>query len=148
VLTVAAAIALAHEDNVLDLDPTAKDSLGMPVIRITAEYKDNEKKIGRYVAEKMRRWYMDAGAIAVQGDGNVGTAMGVSTHAYGGTRMGDNQETNVVNRWGLSHEVPNLAILGGATFPTSGNHNPTETIEALAWRTAEHIAKHWKSITT
>jgi hypothetical protein len=36
-----------------------------------------------------------------------------STHAYGDTRMGDNRETNVVNRWGFSHEVPNMGILGG-----------------------------------
>ena len=34
--------------------------------------------------------------------------MGPATHAYGGTRMGDNPETNVVDRWGFSHEAPNL----------------------------------------
>ena len=118
----------------------------MPVIRITAEYKENEKKIGRYIAEKMRKWYMDAGAIAVQGDGNVGTTMGVSTHAYGGTRMGDNQETNVVNRWGLSHEVPNLGVLGASVMGTSGARNPTLTAQALAWRTADYIAKNWKTL--
>ena len=28
--------------------------------------------------------------------------MGPSTHAYGGTRMGKNPETNVVNEWGFS----------------------------------------------
>jgi choline dehydrogenase-like flavoprotein len=29
---------------------------------------------------------------------------------------------------------------------TSGAHNPTHTVQALAWRTAEHIVKNWKSI--
>jgi choline dehydrogenase-like flavoprotein len=47
----------------------------------------------------------------------------------------------------MSHEVPNLAILGGSTFPTSTAYNPTHTIEALAWRTGEHISKNWKAIT-
>jgi hypothetical protein len=28
----------------------------------------------------------------------------------------------------------------------STGYNPTHTIEALAWRTGEHIAKHFKSI--
>ena len=32
---------LPYEDNYLDLDPTMKDPLGFPVIRITAEYKNN-----------------------------------------------------------------------------------------------------------
>ena len=124
----------------------AKDALGFPVIRITAEYKDNEKRIGRYVAEKMRQWYMDAGAVAVQGDGNPVGTMGVSTHAYGGTRMGKNPETNVVDAWGMSHEAPNLGILGASVMGTSGARNPTLTAQALAWRTADHVLKNWKSI--
>ncbi|HET9832493.1 MAG TPA: GMC oxidoreductase, partial [Vicinamibacterales bacterium] len=71
---------------------------------------------------------------------------GVTTHAYGGTRMGENAETNVVNRWGFSHEVPNLGILGASVMGTSGARNPTLTAQALAWRTAEHLVKNWKSI--
>ena len=54
--------------------------------------------------------------------------MGVSTHAYGGTRMGDNPETNVVNRLGFSHEVPNLGVLGASVMGTSGARNPTLTV--------------------
>jgi choline dehydrogenase-like flavoprotein len=69
-----------------------------------------------------------------------------STHAYGGTRVGDNRETNVVNRWGFSHDVPNPGILGASVMGTSGAHNPTPTAQALAWRTAEHLATNWASI--
>jgi len=72
--------------------------------------------------------------------------MGASTHAYGGARMGDNAETNVVNRWGFSHEAPNLGLLGASTMGTSGAHNPTLTAQALAWRTAEYLVKNWKSV--
>jgi len=36
------------------------------------------------------------------------------------TQMGDNAETSVVNRWCLSHEVPNLGILGASVMGTSG----------------------------
>jgi gluconate 2-dehydrogenase alpha chain len=135
---------LPYEDNFLDLDPAVKDPMGLPVIRITAEYKDNEKRLGAFIQDKMAQWYMEAGAIAVE-KGPVGTQL-PSTHAYGGTRMGDNPETNVVNRWGFCHEVPNLGILGASVMGTSGAHNPTLTAQALAWRTAEHLAANWRTV--
>src|SRR5262249_47350511 len=78
---------LPYEDNYLDLDPAVKDPLGFPVCRITAEYKENERRLSAFTQDKMEQWYREAGAIAVQ-RGPVGGAMGVSTHAYGGTRMG------------------------------------------------------------
>jgi gluconate 2-dehydrogenase alpha chain len=137
---------LPYEDNFLDLDPAVKDPLGFPVCRITADYKDNEKKVAAFIQDKMEQWFMAAGAIAVE-KAPVGT-MGPSTHAYGGTRMGDNAETNVVNRWGFSHEAPNLGVLGASVMGTSGARNPTLTAQALAWRTADYLAKNWKRITT
>jgi len=136
---------LPYEDNFVDLDPVAKDPLGLPVARITGEYKENERKIASFIQDKMEQWYRAAGAIDIS-RGGTGGAMGPSTHAYGGTRMGDNVDTNVVNRWGLSHEVPNLGVLGGSVMGTSGAHNPTLTAQALAWRTAEYVSKNWKRI--
>ena len=135
---------LPYEDNYLDLDPVVKDPLGFPVCRITADYKQNERRLADFIQDKMVQWYRAAGAIATEKTA-VGT-MGPSTHAYGGTRMGDNPETNVVNRWGFSHEVPNLGVLGASVMGTSGARNPTLTAQALAWRTAEYLAANWKSI--
>jgi gluconate 2-dehydrogenase alpha chain len=135
---------LPYEDNYLDLDPLVKDPLGMPVCRITADYKENERKVGLFIQDKMETWYRAAGAIEVL-KGPIGV-MGVTTHAYGGTRMGDNADTNVVDRWGFSHEAPNLGVLGASVMGTSGARNPTLTAQALAWRTAEHLVKNWKTI--
>ena len=59
---------------------------------------------------------------------------------------GRQPETNVVNRWGFSHEAPNLGVLGASVMGTSGAHNPTLTAQALAWRTAEHLAKNFNGI--
>ena len=114
------------------------------MIRITADHKQNEKQLGAFIQDKMVQWFMEGGAIAVE-KGPTGT-MGLSTHAYGGTRMGDNRETNVVNRFGFSYEVPNLGIVGASVMGTSGAHNPTLTAQALAWRTAEHLAGNWNAI--
>lgn len=138
---------LPYADNYLDLDPRVKDPLGIPVVRITAEFKENELKIAEFTQDRMEEWYREAGAIDIVRAG-LGSTMGTSTHAYGGTRMGDNPQTNVVNRFGFTHDVPNLGILGASVMGTSGARNPTLTAQALAWRTAEHLVENWERITS
>jgi gluconate 2-dehydrogenase alpha chain len=135
---------LPYEGNYLDLHPSITDPFGFPVCRITADHRDNERKVAEFMQDKMQQWFLEAGAIATVRQ-PVGT-MGPTTHAYGGTRMGDNPETNVVDRWGFSHEVPNLGVLGASVMGTSGARNPTLTAQALAWRTAEHLVASWSSI--
>ncbi|MCC7008284.1 MAG: GMC family oxidoreductase [Acidobacteria bacterium] len=132
---------LPYEDNYLDLDPVVKDPLGFPVCRITFDFKENERRVAAFVQEKAVQWLQAAGAIAIE-RGSVNPT-GPTTHAYGGTRMGFDAETNVVDRWGFSHEVPNLGILGASVMGTSGSRNPTLTVQALAWRTADHLVKSW-----
>ncbi len=136
---------LPYEDNYLDLDPNVTDPLGYPVCRITAEFKENDRAVGAFIQDKMVEWYRAAGAVATD-KLPLGT-MGPSTHAYGGTRMGNNTETNVVNRWGFSHEVPNLGVVGASVMGTSGARNPTLTAQALAWRTGDYLTRSWKEIT-
>jgi gluconate 2-dehydrogenase alpha chain len=92
----------------------------------------------------MEEWFRAAGAIEVIK--TVGGGPALSTHAFGGTRMGDNRETNVADKWGFSHEAPNLGLLGGSVMGTNGARNPTLTLQALAWRTADHLVKNWKAI--
>jgi gluconate 2-dehydrogenase alpha chain len=134
-----------YETCFLDLDPGVSDPLGDPVCRITTGgVKQNEARAVGYAQQKMEQWFRAAGAIAV--DAPDPGVPALSTHAYGGTRMGDNPETNVVDKWGFSHEAPNLGILGASIMGTSGARNPTLTAQALAWRTAEYLVKNWKSI--
>lgn len=134
-----------YETLYLDLDDAIRDPLGDPVCRInTGGMRENERRSVLHAQDKMEEWYRAAGAIEVFKPPPA--TPGVSTHAYGGTRMGDNPDTNVVNRWGFSHESPNLGILGASVMGTSGARNPTLTAQALAWRTADYLAKNWKSI--
>ena len=135
---------LPYEDNYLDLHPTVTDPHGDPVCRITADYRENERRVSAFIQDKMEQWFREAGAVEIVRHG-LGT-MGPSTHAYGGTRMGDNAETNVVDRWGFAHEVQNLGVLGASVMGTSGARNPTLTAQALAWRTADHLVEHWGTI--
>jgi len=138
--------SLPYEDNFLDLDPTAKDPFGLPVLRVTFGLHEQEMLRHAFIQTKATQWLEEAG-----GTNPVvsfpATPIGVNSHAFGGARMGNDPDTSVVDKWSMAHEVPNLAILGGAVFPNSGTHNPTQTIEALAWRTADHIVANWKSLT-
>ncbi|WP_328914207.1 MULTISPECIES: GMC family oxidoreductase [unclassified Streptomyces] len=128
---------LPYEQNVLDLDPVARDRDGVPRIRSTYRYFDNEVRQTRFLLDRAAEWLTAAGAAETWHLPTGPTP--VSTHAYGGTRMGDDPGTSVVDRWGEAHEVPGLVVLGASTFPTSGGVNPTETVEALAVRSTRHL---------
>lgn len=137
---------LPYENTYLDLDPEVKDPVGDPVCRITSGPKENETRIRQYVASKAEEWLRSAGAIAVTKVPLPAIGPDQSWHAVGGTRMGDDPKRNVVDKWGFSHEAPNLGVLGGSVMCSHGARNPTLTLQALAWRTAEHLVQNWKSI--
>ena len=48
---------------------------------------------------------------------------------------------SVVDKYHRSHDIPNLFICDGSSLVTSGRGQPTMTIQALAFRAGEHIAK-------
>lgn len=135
---------LSYDANFLDLDPDVKDPLGMPVIRVTYDTYENEHRMVEFLADKMEKVLKAAGAVETWSYPPSPLAVGV--HTYGGARMGNDPAMSVVDRYGLSHEASNLAVLGGAVFNNASGYPPTPTIQALAWRTAEHIAKNFDDI--
>jgi choline dehydrogenase-like flavoprotein len=60
-------------------------------------------------------------------------------HLLGTCRMGDDPATSVVDGFGRCHDVANLFIFDGSTWPTSSGMNPTATIAAMALRSVEHL---------
>jgi gluconate 2-dehydrogenase alpha chain len=134
-----------YEDNYLDLDPHARDREGIPLVRCTFDLKENELSAFADLERSFHDWFAEAGAseswIVDPGP------LAVSTHAYGGTRMGDIGHDSVVDRWCMAHEVPNLGILGASSFPTCGSRPPTLTVQALALRSADHLVANWGAIT-
>ena len=122
----------------------ARDPHGIPVVRVTHRLRENELRGAALPApSKLEQWLRERGAER----GLAAPATFVEArHCYGGTRMGDDPATSVVDRFGFAHEVPNLGVLGASVFPTAGGHNPTLTLQALAWRTAQHLVEHWSEI--
>lgn len=135
-----------YETNFLDLDPDATDPLGLPVVRVTYSLRENEINAQQYISEKLDEILVQMGATETWPAYPNGIEQPVNSHDYGGTRMGDDPATSVVNKYGLAHEVSNLCVLGGSTFPGSSGYNPTGTIQAHAWYAADYIAQNFNDI--
>jgi gluconate 2-dehydrogenase alpha chain len=136
---------LPYHGNYLDLDPVKKDDLGEPVIRATFDHYDNEHRMRDFLEAKLTEIHKAMGANHVWTAVRA-PAAAVFVHTYGGTRMGKDPKTSVVDEYCLAHEVPNLAIMGSSPFPSSGGRNPTETIQAISWRAADYIARNFDKL--
>ena len=62
--------------------------------------------------------------------------------------MGHDPKKSVVNQWGQTHEIPNLYIFDGSTFPTSAGLNPTATIMSVALRQTKHLINERRNVRT
>src|SRR5437763_14046478 len=66
-----------------------------------------------------------------------------STHNTGGTTMGADRSTSVVNRYLQSWDVPNVFVVGASNFPQNASYNPTDTVGALAYWAADNIVNRY-----
>ena len=139
---------LPNQDSFCEIDPEKKDKWGIPVLRF--HWKWSEYEINQ--AAHMQKTFAEiisamGGRImgTVQTDGAKAIDQGGRTiHEVGGAIMGSDSRTSVTNQWGQTWDVRNLFITDGATFSSKSEKNPTLTIMALAWRSADHIIAEMK----
>jgi gluconate 2-dehydrogenase alpha chain len=134
---------LPYADQTIDLDPNVRDQWGLPAPRLTYDWRrPNELARVEFMLKKMEELGHAMGATHVWraplGPGAPGA------HHEGGTRMGSDPKTSVVNRYGQSWDVPNLFVVGSSTFPSMSGFNPTLTIQALAYMSADAIVNRYK----
>jgi len=121
-----------------DLDPDVQDSHGQPALRITHDWARHDVAALRYFGDIKRSICEEMGAKQFWTE-PLPPAYHLSTHEVGTHRMGEDPATTVVNVFGESHECRGLYVVGGGQFPTLSGYNPTETIQALAYLSADHI---------
>ncbi len=131
--------SLPVESNRIELDPDVKDAWGLPAMRVT--YRDHPDDIAmmRFLAGRAIEIMEAAGAVQTWGPQSFNQQVGY--HLLGTCRMGDDPKTSVVDRYHRSHDVPNLFLCDGSSLVTGGRGQPTETIQALAYRAADHIGR-------
>jgi len=137
---------LAYKDNYMDLDPTYKDKCGDPLLRLTLDWRDNERRMAEFAIARSIEIVRAMGAKEFSpssGLGTYDTRTYQSTHLQGGTIMGKSPQTSVVNSFLQHWQVPNLFVVGGSTFPQSSSARPTLAILALCSRTADAIVERY-----
>ena len=137
---------MSYRGNYLDLDPTYKDPLGRPLMRMTFDFQDNERKLSAFMAERCGEIIRAMGGKQVNTNRITGPWSVVpyqSTHNTGGAVMGADPTTSVVNRYLQSWDVSNVFVTGACTFPQNAGYNPTGTVGALAYWAADAIIKRY-----
>jgi choline dehydrogenase-like flavoprotein len=114
-----------------------KDAAGMRRAQVDFTFGDNDLRLIDHAVGKARDILEAAG-------GQPRYVAPDTAHLLGGCRMGDDPTTSVVDGDCRCHDVPNLYVCSGAVFPTSGAANPTETIMAVASRTAARLLERAK----
>ncbi|GAB4421060.1 MAG: hypothetical protein OHK0021_24890 [Bryobacter sp.] len=70
--------------------------------------------------------------------------LGSAIHEHGTCRMGDDPKRSALNKFNQAHEVKNLFVVDGSSFPTATEKNPTLTILALSMRATDYLAGELK----
>jgi gluconate 2-dehydrogenase alpha chain len=128
--------------NYLDLDPTYKDRFGRPLLRVTFDFPDNDLRMSNYISDQLAKLgrSMNPKELTVSHARKGWNSVPYqTTHNTGGATMGANPKTSAVNRYLQSWDVSNLFVLGASAFQQNAGKNPTGTVGALAYWTAEAI---------
>ncbi|MCT4494698.1 GMC family oxidoreductase [Bosea minatitlanensis] len=139
---------MSYRDNYLSLDPTYRDAYGRPLLRMTLDWKDNDIRMTRFMAEKMRAVAQAMGPKALRvyvknfGD-HFDTTSYQTTHLNGGAIMGADRRTSAINRYLQSWDVHNVFVPGASAFPQGLGYNPTGLVAALTYWSAKAIRERY-----
>ena len=133
---------LPYLDHTVTLDPTVRDVFGLPVAQVTWSYGTYEQVAQQFWIPRLKKMMTRAGAgvaLAVPATDNSGGPP-TGNHVMGGMMMGADPATSVTDPYGRVHGLDNVYVADGSVFVTSGAHNPTNTIMAVALRNMRHLA--------
>ena len=127
----------SHAENRVTVDPKTTDAHGIPIPVVQFRFHDEDKEI--YRAMRTSALEMTERMKADVTETPAAEPSGFASHENGTVRMGTDRKTSVLNSFCQSHDVKNLFVTDGSTFPTSSEKNPTLTIMALSLRAADYI---------
>ena len=132
--------SLPREDNHVAIDPELKDHLGIPALRISVSWGDNERAMLQDMADSAAE-ILEASGLRGVNSYVQENPPGLTIHEMGGARMGRDPKTSVLNAWNQAHDVRNLFVTDGACMVSTACQNPSLTYMALTARAAEYAAK-------
>nr|WP_320136582.1 GMC family oxidoreductase [uncultured Amphritea sp.] len=141
---------MSYRDCYLDLDPTYTDRHGRPLLRMTFDWKDNDIRMSQFMKEKIERVVEELNPTSFKSSyKDIGARYDIrpyqSTHNVGGTAMGTDPATSVINRYQQSWDVHNVFLLGAGSFPQNLQYNPTGALGGLTYWTLDAIRRDYLS---
>jgi choline dehydrogenase-like flavoprotein len=138
-----------NKDSYCEIDPTAVDKFGIPVLRFHFKWSDYERKQAKHGQEIFRQIIETMGGTVRTPDRGADTDYGLEAggriiHESGTVRMGDDPRSSALNKYCQAHEAKNLFVADAAPFVSQADKNLTWTILAMSWRTSDYIAEEWK----
>jgi choline dehydrogenase-like flavoprotein len=134
---------IPNADSFCELDPKVVDRWGVPVLRFHWKWSEHEVRQAAHMQKTFADWIEAMGGVNRRKPAEDGTRAiepgGKVIHEVGGTIMGSDAATSVTNRWSQTWDVKNVFVADGGVFASNADKNPTLTIMALAWRTADRI---------
>jgi gluconate 2-dehydrogenase alpha chain len=132
---------MSYRDRYLDLDPTYRDSHGLPLLRMTFDWHENEYKLAEFSSARLAEIVRATNpkrqvSILMKPGQPYDTRFYQSTHMTGGAIMGSNPSNSVINRYSQSWDVPNLFVFGASAFPQNISYNPTGLLAGLTYFSA------------
>jgi gluconate 2-dehydrogenase alpha chain len=139
--------SMAYRGNYLDLDPTYRDIYGRPLMRMTYDFTDNDRRMSDFLTDRAVEIANGMGGREIKVTKRTESAYDSmpyqTTHNTGGTIMGTSPETSVVNRYLQSWDLHNVFVMGAGLFPQNAGYNPTATVAALAYWSAREIRANY-----
>jgi choline dehydrogenase-like flavoprotein len=135
---------LPRFDNFVEIDRNVVDKFGIPVLRITMTWGENEKAMIPDMAVTAAQMLEAAGARNIQPFTVLDRIPGFGIHEMGTARMGRDPKTSVLNEFLRTHDIANLYVLDASSFVSSACQNPTLTIMALSVRACDHLMEEMK----
>jgi choline dehydrogenase-like flavoprotein len=129
--------------NFVDIDPEKKDVYSIPEVRFHFEWDQNTLKMWEHAKQSSQEIFRQAGAV-YQGHGEP-QPPGTSLHETGTCRMGNDPRHFVTNRFGQTHDVPNLYVCDASVFLNCTDKTTTLSILAFSLRTSETIVENFRS---
>ncbi|NKC29474.1 GMC family oxidoreductase [Falsiroseomonas selenitidurans] len=137
--------SMPHRYNYLDLDPTYRDGLGQPLLRMTFDFPANDRLMADYLTDRALEIgrAMGGRVEASRRTGHYSIVPYQTTHNTGGAIMGANPRESVVNRYLQHWDAHNLFVMGACVYPHNPGFNPTGTVGALALWAARAIREDY-----
>jgi choline dehydrogenase-like flavoprotein len=135
---------IPKETNYVALDKTQKDEWGMPLLKISIAYDDNDEKMTADFLEQLTEMYEKAGFKNIEKNDSK-QAPGLDIHEMGGVRMGNDPKTSLLNKWNQLHGCKNVFVTDGASMTSTSTQNPSLTYMAFTARAVDYAVKQMKA---